>query len=148
VAEVSLSLAHDLRKRAAVSQTTPDENSLSTPKPSDRRRSKRVPISFSIEVSGFDDLGCLFREFTVTNDVSERGCQFDMLREIKRGDVIAIQRVQRNGRRQQESKPLLFEVVWIDASNRGWSVGASKLQSENIWDVAFPPKNHVKSENE
>jgi hypothetical protein len=106
----------------------------------DRRQGKRVPISFPIEISGFDDAGRLFRECTVTTDVSEQGCRFDLLRELKRGDVIAIQLISRNGDRPEKSRPLLFEIAWVDASLRGWTMGASKLQPENIWHLAFPQK--------
>jgi hypothetical protein len=106
----------------------------------DRRQAKRIPISFPIEISGFDDAGRLFRECTVTTDVSEQGCKFDLLRELKRGSVVAIQLVSRTGERLDKSKPLLFEIAWADASVRGWTMGASKLQPENIWHLAFPAK--------
>jgi hypothetical protein len=119
---------------------SPDRNDAQKPDPTDRRQGKRIPISFPIEISGFDDGGRIFREHSVTTDVSEHGCRFDLLRELKHGDVIAIQLECRNGTRPDNSKPLLFEVAWVDASQHGWSIGASKLQPENIWHLIFPPK--------
>ena len=39
----------------------------------DRRKGKRVCLTFPIEVSGFDRSGRLFSERTVTQDISEAG---------------------------------------------------------------------------
>jgi hypothetical protein len=107
----------------------------------ERRRHKRLPITFPIEVSGVDPQGNIFREITVTTNVSEHGCSFELLRELSRGDVIAIQLCGRGNNRPPNAKPLLFEVMWVESSHRGWSVGASKMQGENIWHVAFPRKD-------
>jgi PilZ domain len=108
--------------------------------PNDRRQGKRVVIAFPIEISGFDSAGRIFRERSVTSDVSEQGCKFDLLRELKGGDVIAIQLVSPGKDRPEKSPPLLFEVAWVCPSTHGWAVGASKLQPENIWHLIFPPK--------
>lgn len=141
---LSLSLADEVRQRALVVHPNREkDDAVRRQEEADRRKGRRVPISFAIEVSGFDAAGHMFREVTVTTDISEHGCRFDLLRELHRGDVIAIQRVLRGGNRQEDSKPLLFEAVWAYASNHGWTIGASKLQSENIWQVAFPPKKPV-----
>jgi hypothetical protein len=117
-----------------------DKIELKTPDPSDRRQGKRVAIAFPIEISGFDAAGRIFRECSITSDVSEQGCKFDLLRELKCGDVIAIQLVPPGGGRPEKSKPLLFEVAWVSPSSHGWTLGASKLQPENIWHLIFPPK--------
>jgi len=117
-----------------------DKIEVKTPDPSDRRRGKRVVIAFPIEISGFDAAGRIFRECSVTSDVSEQGCKFDLLRELKGGDVIAIQLVSPGKDRPKKSKPLLFEVAWVCPSMHGWTLGALKLQPENIWNLIFPPK--------
>ncbi len=104
-----------------------------------RRKAKRVVIAFPVEISGFDEAGRIFRERTVTSDVSEHGCRFDLLRELKCGEVIAIQLGSRSEERSDKGKPLLFEIAWVEPSVHGWTIGAFKLQPENIWHLVFPP---------
>ena len=106
----------------------------------DRRKAKRVNLTFQIEVSGFDPSGQLFREHAVTSDVSEDGCKFALLREVKPKDVLAIQLVRRGDGQPCEGRPLLFEVAWAEPSERGWTIGALKLQPDDMWHVGFPKK--------
>jgi hypothetical protein len=121
----------------------PSKDSLPKKEGPNRRKTKRVIISFPIEVSGFDEAGKLFRERAVTNDVSEHGCRFDLMRELKGGEVIAIQLGSRSGRRSEKSRPLLFEVAWVSPSVHGWTVGAFKLQPENFWHLVFPANKPI-----
>jgi hypothetical protein len=116
----------------------PKKDSLPKKEGPNRRKSKRVTISFPIEVSGFDEAGRMFRERAVTNDVSEHGCRFDLMRELKGGEVVAIQLGSRSGQRSDKSRPLLFEVAWVNPSVHGWTVGALKLQPDNLWHLVFP----------
>ena len=104
----------------------------------ERRRTKRVPISFHIHVSGFGSDGQFFRDQTVTTDVSEGGCHFELARQIEPKAPITIQVVQRDGTPPPGSKPLLFEVARTEPCTHGCSVGAVMLQSENIWHMTFP----------
>lgn len=120
-----------------------DKSEVKMPDAGDRRQGKRVVIAFPIEVSGFDAVGRIFREHSATADVSEQGCRFDLLRELKGGDVIAVQLVSPGKDRPEKSKPLLFEIVRVAPSAHGWTFGASKLQPENIWHLIFPPKKPV-----
>ena len=62
----------------------------------DRRRSRRVPLSFHIEVSGFDSQGQFFRDRAVTADVSDGGCRFELTTTIAVKTPISIQVVHRN----------------------------------------------------
>jgi hypothetical protein len=101
----------------------------------ERRRTKRLRLSFQIEVSGRDRAGHLFHDAAVTIDVNDDGCQFDLVRQLQRGDVVGIRVVGRGGKM---GKLALFEVVWAEASERGWTIGAMKLQAVNIWNMHFP----------
>jgi hypothetical protein len=105
----------------------------------DRRREKRIPLVFPIEVSGFDRNGRFFRERTVTADVSESGCRFQLKTEVERGAVLAIKLASRDTNRQQLERPLLFKVARVAEEKSGWTLGASKLQPESLWCIAFPP---------
>jgi hypothetical protein len=111
----------------------------------ERRRTKRIPLCFYIQVSGFTSDGQFFRDLTVTTDVSEGGCRFELAREIELKAPITIQVVHSDGSPPPGSKPLLFEVARIEPSSPGWSVGAAMLQSENIWNMTFPINRAWKS---
>jgi PilZ domain-containing protein len=106
----------------------------------ERRRTERLPFSFQIQVSGVDHAGEFFREYTVTTNVSGNGCRFDLLRQVRPKDVLAIQVSPRNPDGElEENRPLLFEVIWSEPNERGWAVGAAQLQPGNIWHITFPP---------
>ncbi len=111
----------------------------------DRRKGKRVTLTFPIEVSGFDRTGRLFSERTVTLDISEAGCRFHLKTQIERGDVVAVKLLSRRDLSLPPARPLLFQVIWIDREEDGWVAGALKLQPEDIWHMAFPPSNHPKT---
>ena len=96
--------------------------------PSDRRKYKRVLLSFRIQVSGIDCTGHEFQERTVISDVSEYGCRFDLLRQILLDDVVKIEVVRLDGGLLDEREQLQFKVAWVDPSVRGWTIGASKLR--------------------
>ena len=105
----------------------------------DRRRERRIHLAFPIEVSGFDINGRYFAERTATSDVSQGGCRFPLQTEVGRGTVVAIKLVSRESGAAQPGRPLLFQVAWVAQEEEGWTLGASNLQRENLWCVAFPP---------
>jgi hypothetical protein len=106
----------------------------------DRRRSKRVPLVFQIEVCGTDTGGAKFSDLTTTEDINEHGCRFGLQRELRRGQVVSIRVVSRNAGAVPESEPQRFEIVWVEASMHGWVGGAVRLQNEPFWPVSFPAK--------
>ena len=107
----------------------------------DRRKGKRVPLAFPIEVSGFDPTGRLFAECTTTSNISESGCRFQVKTQLERGDVVAIKLLSRRNDLAPASKPLLFQIVWVAREAEGWTAGALQLESENLWHMAFPSSN-------
>lgn len=103
----------------------------------DRRKERRIPLTFPVEVNGFDRQGRYFSERTATTDVSEWGCRLQLVAEVEPGTVVALRIVSRapdSGVR----RALLFQIVWVEWSDGLNAVGAAKLQSENIWNMAFP----------
>src|SRR6266849_4097065 len=96
----------------------------------DRRKGKRVPLAFPIEVSGFDRTGRHFSEATKT------------------GDVVAIKLIPRGNGLAPASKALLFQIAWVKPEADGWAAGALKLQPENIWHMSFPPGKQSKPSSE
>ncbi len=103
----------------------------------DRRREPRLKLPYSVEVYGFDRSGQYFSERTMTLNVSAGGCMLDMKHEPEEQGVLALRRVGRDGARMPEHKPVLFLVCWTQRSGRRWTVGASKLQSSDIWGLTM-----------
>ncbi len=120
--------------------TLTDWEKLSQEASQDRRRGKRVALTYSIEVAGFDRSGRLFTECTSTWDVSEDGCSFRLKTPLQRGDVVAIKLVTRKRTDPAGNRSLLFQISWIVQERDGWKAGAMKLQPESIWHAAFPQK--------
>jgi hypothetical protein len=114
----------------------------------DRRKGKRVPLAFPIEVSGFDRNGRHFSEATKTCDISEAGCRFGIKAQLKPGDVVAIKLITRGNGLTPASKALLFQIAWVKPEPEGWAAGALKLQPENIWHMSFPPGKQSKPSSE
>jgi PilZ domain len=115
-----------------------------SPKESDiteRRRSKRIPLSFPIEVSGTDRTGRSFHDQAMTSDVSEQGCSFNLLREVAPGALLEIRIFNPRGESSHEGKPLTYQVVWIEPSPVGWVVGVAQLEPGNFWHINFPSGN-------
>jgi hypothetical protein len=103
----------------------------------DRRKAKRVALSFPIEVSGVDSRGRPFCESLTTTDVSEDGCGFNTLREMRCGDIVTIL-VSTPSSAERRIEPVRFQIVWVEASQWGWAIGASKLQPVSVWPMGFP----------
>jgi hypothetical protein len=104
----------------------------------DRRKEKRVGLNYPIEVFGFDRHGAYFAERTITQNVSPSGCRFEMKPEPDAQGVLAIRVVSREAGQTTAHKPMLFMVCWAQRAGRRWLVGASKLQTEDIWGLAAP----------
>ncbi len=126
-------------------ETLTEWEKLSREVQQERRKGKRVPLTFPIEISGFDRTARLFSERTKTTDISEVGCRFLAKKtRLAPGDVVAIKLLSRGDEQSSASKPLLFQIIWVQRELEGWTVGALKLQPENIWHVTFPPANQTK----
>jgi PilZ domain len=100
------------------------------PSGAERRRTKRIPLAFQVEVSGREPKGGLFQDQAVTIDVNEAGCRFDLERQLNRGDVVTIRVVQSCS---ASNRPTRFQVVWAEPADLGWTIGVMKLRDEAIW---------------
>ena len=107
----------------------------------DRRREPRLNLPYAVEVYGFDHAGQYFTERTETRNVSAGGCMFDLKRRPEAQGVLAIRRVARDGSRPAEHKPVLFLVCWTQKAGRHWTIGASKLQSGDMWGLSMPQEH-------
>ena len=126
---------------AKLKETRPDETdweALAREAMRDRRKGKRLPLRYPIEVSGIDLAGLSFTERGATVDVSQAGCRIVMQKKLERGDVVAIKVTARPDHHEPKDKATLFQVIWISRHEDGWMVGMLKLQTDEIWDVSFP----------
>lgn len=103
----------------------------------DRRRERRIPLTFPVEVNGFDCQGRYFSERTATTDVSEWGCRMQLAADVEPGTVVALRIVSR-APESGVRRALLFQIVWVEFAEGAKMVGAAKLQPENIWRMDFP----------
>jgi hypothetical protein len=105
----------------------------------DRRNERRVNLAFPIEIFGFDIANHYFTERSVTSNVSQGGCGFELKTEVDPRTVVAIRLVSRDGGQPFPHRPVLFLVSWVKEEKKGcWAVGASKLQPEKLWQIAIP----------
>ena len=82
--------------------------------PSNRRREARVPLTFPIEVSGFDLRGRFFTEQSSCFDVGEASCAFRLHAEVEEDAVVAIRSFHWQNNNVLDSRPVLFQVVRIE----------------------------------
>lgn len=99
----------------------------------DKRGEPRAHLKVRIEVSGFNRYGRYFSEKTSTVDVSDGGCRFDLRTEVDEKSVIAIRLIEIKYGRELNTRPWLFQINWLQAQPRGWTLGASKLQPGRVW---------------
>lgn len=106
----------------------------------DRRRESRLSLSFPIEVCGFNRFGRFFTERTITQDISDGGCKFRLRLEIEKEAVLAIRIITRRNGKETDSRPALFQVMWVEKRPEGWILGTMKLQPVTLWPVEFPER--------
>lgn len=79
--------------------------------------------------------GVVFHERSVTSDVSEHGCQFTLQRKLSPGEQVSIALVDADSGLPEWDNVQPFEVIWVEASDFGWSIGARKLLQHTIWPL-------------
>jgi PilZ domain len=104
----------------------------------DRRKGKRLFLTYSLEIRGFDRTGRLFAVNVNTEDISESGCRLQTPMRLERGDVITVKVNVPRDRDLPQEKPQLFEIVWVNRDENRYTAGARKLQGEKLWTVTFP----------
>jgi hypothetical protein len=116
-----------VRNQASPSNGAPRLTEAST------RRPPRLALQFAIEVCGFDRCGRFFTERSETSNVSDGGCRFYLRTEVDREAVLAVRVIERYDRRGSGSAPVLFQVARIERESSGWTLGALKMHSEDLW---------------
>lgn len=99
------------------------------------RREERFALPFPIEVSGINGDGEVFHVTVQTRNVSHWGCGFLSPIEMKKNDIVAIRVAAAKGVGVIERPPIRFQVVRADREERGWAIGAWKMESDDAWGV-------------
>ncbi|HXZ13181.1 MAG TPA: hypothetical protein VEG64_12390 [Candidatus Sulfotelmatobacter sp.] len=110
------------------------------------KRESRRTLSRPIEVSGFDRNGRFFSERTLTFDISDNGCKFNLQTEVDRQSALAIRMIHRRHGLELDSRPVLFEVARMEPQPGGWTMGASLMQPIGPWWIELP--DHIKSKTQ
>jgi hypothetical protein len=97
------------------------------------RREKRYSLPVEVEVSGIDRDGQVFRERTLTRNVSEWGCGFPVSVELKADDIIALRVIYSDVVKSPEVRQSLFQVRSVTREENGWLVGAWKVDEGKVW---------------
>jgi hypothetical protein len=92
--------------------------------PANRRREARMPLTFPIEVSGFDRRGHFFTEQSSCSDVGEASCAFRLRAEVQEDAVLAIRSFHWQNNNVLDSRPVLFQVARVEAENDKTNHGA------------------------
>ena len=104
----------------------------------ERRQGKRIPLSFHVEVSGIGRNGVPYCDHAAASDVSERGCQLNLTREVRIGDLLTLRVVRRKDASAEQEAPFLYQTVWVESSSGGWVAGLAELEPGNPWRITFP----------
>jgi hypothetical protein len=111
----------------------------------ERRRGRRVTLSFHVEVSGIGPNGVPYCDQASASDVSDRGCQLHLSREVKPGDLLTVRVIRANSSGHKSESPFLYQAVWVARSNSRWVAGLSALEPGYPWPVNFPQESLVRN---
>jgi hypothetical protein len=109
----------------------------------ERRQGKRISLAFHVEVSGIGRNGVPYCDHAAASDVSERGCQLHLIREIHPGDLLTVRVVRKKAARAEQEAPFLYQTIWVERSNGGWVAGMVALEPGNPWGISFPQEAYV-----
>jgi hypothetical protein len=111
----------------------------------ERRRGQRIPLAFHVEVSGIGLNGVPYSDHAAASDVSDRGCQVHLTREVKPGDLLTLRVVRRGSSARDQESPYLYQVVWVEFNENsgGWTAGLVALEPGNPWRIHFPKESLI-----
>jgi PilZ domain len=114
----------------------------------ERRRGQRVQLSFHVEVSGVGLNGIPYCDHAAASDVSDRGCQVHLAREVKTGDLLTLRVVRRERPTPDRQGPFLYQAVWVEPTENGggWIAGLAALDPGNPWLMNFPEESLMQTQ--
>jgi hypothetical protein len=111
----------------------------------ERRRGQRVPLAFHVEVSGIGFNGIPYCDHVAASNISDRGCQVHLTREVRPGDLLTIRVVRRQDSADDQGGLFLYQTAWVESSENGagWMAGLAALDPGNPWRVNFPQESVI-----
>lgn len=89
-------------------------------------------MALEIEASGIRN-GEVFHERTFTQNVSDWGCGFWMMLELKPEDMVMVRKTSRDPAKTPQPSQSLFQVMRVVRKDDRWLVGAWKMDRANVW---------------
>jgi hypothetical protein len=97
------------------------------------RHEARYMVPIEIEVSGIKKNRALFREMTLTRDVSSWGCSFPLPMKLLSNDIVLVRLAKGNLPENQAVRRSLFQVLRVTRERNGWLIAAWKLEDHDLW---------------
>jgi hypothetical protein len=110
----------------------------------ERRQGPRIPLTFHVEVSGIGANGIPYCDHAAASNVSDRGCQVHLAREVRIGDLLTVRVVRRKDPSSIQEAPFLYQAVWVESTDSGgWMAGLAALEPGNPWHINFPEESLI-----
>jgi len=107
----------------------------------DRREGSRVKLRYELEVCGRDSEGVAYKIHAYTNNISEKGCCFEVARTMFPGESISLRVLRKNRMGIADgTDPVPFRIMWVKQEGGLWIAGAMMILPEDPWNVSFPPR--------
>ena len=115
---------------SAMQRIKPEAKNPNLPKPSNRRREPRLPLTFPIEVSGLDRSGHFFTKQSSCSDVGQASCGFRLHADLQEDTVVAIRSFHWQNHNVLDTRPVLFQVARLDRDAGAWIVATIRLHPQ------------------
>ena len=99
------------------------------------RREDRFALPFEVEVSGITGDGSVFHVTVQTRNVSRWGCGFLSPIELRKDDIVAVRVASPEDAGVAKRPTIRFQVVRVEREKDGWSVGAWKMDNDDVWGI-------------
>ena len=99
------------------------------------RREERFALPFDVEVSGINGEGSVFHVTVQTRNVSRWGCGFLSPIELRKDDIVAVRVASPEDAGVAKRPAIRFQVVRVEREGDGWSVGAWKVDHDDVWGI-------------
>jgi c-di-GMP-binding flagellar brake protein YcgR len=103
--------------------------------PISRRRTKRIALTASLEVSGKGAQGAAFSSTTIATNLNRHGATLGLNRDLTVGSIVVVQ----NNRRTRASARV---VAQTNTPTGAYTYGLEFLEADNVkdfWGITFPP---------
>ncbi len=101
-----------------------------------RRRSSRLTLHLTVTLSGLDAKSQTFEERTETLEVSKYGARIKILRELKVGAILKLDRPDAD----RSSQVRMIYQNPPDPATGGRETGIELVGVEGFWGINFPPE--------